>query len=59
MYVDESRFPAITVYLAVNGGQGKVLAGLQQEDFTLRETASPWTSPILLAPWWGPAAPCW
>lgn len=37
MYVDESRFPAITVYLAVNDAEGKVIAGLQKGDFTLRE----------------------
>jgi VWFA-related protein len=37
MYVDESRFPAITVYLAVNDAEGEVITGLQKDDFTLRE----------------------
>ncbi len=37
MYVDDSRFPTITVYLAVNDAQGQVLPGLQKEDFAIRE----------------------
>jgi|GEM_PF-1409562 len=37
MYVDETNFPAITVYLAVNDANGQPVLNLPQEKFTLRE----------------------
>jgi len=41
MYVDESNFPAVTVFLAVNDAAGQPILGLQQADFTLREDGKP------------------
>ena len=37
MYVDESDFPNVTVYLAVNDAASQPILGLQQAEFTLRE----------------------
>lgn len=41
MYVDESHFPDVTVYLAVNDVAGQAILGLQQAEFTLREDGEP------------------
>ncbi|MCB0133695.1 MAG: VWA domain-containing protein, partial [Caldilineaceae bacterium] len=41
MYVDESNFPEVTVYLAVNDDAGQPILGLEQADFTLREDGKP------------------
>jgi len=41
MYVDESAFPTITVYLAVNDANGHPILTLPQEQFVLREDGSP------------------
>lgn len=41
MYVDESSFPDVTVYLAVNDAAGQPILGLQQAEFTLREDGKP------------------
>jgi VWFA-related protein len=41
MYVDESNFPDVTVYLAVNSGGGQPILGLEQAEFTLREDGKP------------------
>lgn len=41
MYVDESNFPDVTVFLAVNDAAGQPILGLQQADFTLREDGRP------------------
>lgn len=41
MYVDESNFPAVTVYLAVNDDAGQPILGLEQTEFTLREDGKP------------------
>lgn len=37
MYVDESDFPNVTVYLAVNDAASQPILGVQQAEFTLRE----------------------
>lgn len=37
MYVDDSQFPVVTVYLAVNDANGQVIARLEKESFSLRE----------------------
>lgn len=37
MYVDESNFPEITVYMAVNDASGQAVFGLGKDDFLLRE----------------------
>lgn len=41
MYVDESNFPDVTVYLAVNDDAGQPILGLEQTDFTLHEDSKP------------------
>lgn len=41
MYVDESNFPDVTVYLAVNDAAGQPILGLEQTEFTLREDGKP------------------
>jgi VWFA-related protein len=41
MYVDESNFPDVTIYLAVNDDAEQPILGLQQAEFTLREDGKP------------------
>lgn len=41
MYVDESNFPDVTVYLAVNDAASQPILGLEQAEFTLHEDGKP------------------
>ena len=41
MYVDESNFPNVTVYLAVNDAASQPILGLEQTEFTLHEDGKP------------------
>lgn len=42
-YVDDSQFPQLTVYMAVNDNAGQPILGLRKDDFTLKEDGQPVT----------------